>query len=66
MTKSPQRSRKLVARGIKPGLAVVLVGEDPASEVYVRNKGRACDEAGMHSVTIKKPATITQDELIAG
>ncbi len=56
---------KLVARGIKPGLAVVLVGEDPASEVYVRNKGRACDEAGMHSVTIKKPATISQEELIA-
>ena len=56
---------KLVARGIKPGLAVVLVGEDPASEVYVRNKGRASDEVGMHSITIKKPATISQDELIA-
>jgi methylenetetrahydrofolate dehydrogenase (NADP+)/methenyltetrahydrofolate cyclohydrolase len=56
---------KLVARGITPGLAVVLVGEDPASEVYVRNKGRACDEAGMHSVTIKLPATTTQGELLA-
>jgi methylenetetrahydrofolate dehydrogenase (NADP+)/methenyltetrahydrofolate cyclohydrolase len=56
---------KLVARGIKPGLAVVLVGEDPASEVYVRNKGRACDEAGMHGVTINMPATTTQDELLA-
>jgi len=56
---------KLVARGITPGLAVVLVGEDPASEVYVRNKGRACDEAGMHSVTIKLPATTTQAELLA-
>jgi len=56
---------KLAARGIRPGLAVVLVGEDPASEVYVRNKGRACDEAGMHSLTIKKPATISQEELIA-
>ena len=56
---------KLVARGIKPGLAVVLVGDDPASEVYVRNKGRACDEAGMHSVTINMPATITQQELLA-
>ena len=56
---------KLAARGIRPGLAVVLVGEDPASEVYVRNKGRACDEAGMHSLTIKKPATISQQELIA-
>ena len=51
---------KLVARGITPGLAVVLVGDDPASEVYVRNKGRACDEAGMHSVTINMPATTTQ------
>jgi len=56
---------KLVARGIKPGLAVVLVGEDPASEVYVRNKGRACDEAGMHSVTINMPAATTQQELLA-
>jgi methylenetetrahydrofolate dehydrogenase (NADP+)/methenyltetrahydrofolate cyclohydrolase len=56
---------KLVARGIKPGLAVVLVGEDPASEVYVRNKGRACDEAGMHSVTINMPASSTQEELLA-
>jgi methylenetetrahydrofolate dehydrogenase (NADP+) / methenyltetrahydrofolate cyclohydrolase len=56
---------KLVARGITPGLAVVLVGDDPASEVYVRNKGRACDEAGMHSVTINLPATTTQQELLA-
>jgi methylenetetrahydrofolate dehydrogenase (NADP+)/methenyltetrahydrofolate cyclohydrolase len=56
---------KLVARGIKPGLAVVLVGEDPASEVYVRNKGRACDAAGMHGVTINMPATTTQEELLA-
>ena len=56
---------KLVARGITPGLAVVLVGEDPASEVYVRNKGRACDEAGMHSVTISMPAATTQAELLA-
>ena len=56
---------KLVARGITPGLAVVLVGDDPASEVYVRNKGRACDEAGMHSVTINMPATTTQQELLA-
>jgi methylenetetrahydrofolate dehydrogenase (NADP+) / methenyltetrahydrofolate cyclohydrolase len=56
---------KLVARGVKPGLAVVLVGEDPASEVYVRNKGRFSEEAGMHSVTIKMPPTATQDELIA-
>jgi methylenetetrahydrofolate dehydrogenase (NADP+)/methenyltetrahydrofolate cyclohydrolase len=56
---------KLAARGIQPGLAVVLVGEDPASEVYVRNKGRFSDEAGMHSLTIKLPATTTQAELLA-
>jgi methylenetetrahydrofolate dehydrogenase (NADP+)/methenyltetrahydrofolate cyclohydrolase len=56
---------KLVARGIKPGLAVVLVGDDPASEVYVRNKGRGSDEVGMHSVTVNMPATTTQDELLA-
>jgi methylenetetrahydrofolate dehydrogenase (NADP+)/methenyltetrahydrofolate cyclohydrolase len=56
---------RLMARGIRPGLAVVLVGEDPASEVYVRNKGRGCDEAGMHSVTIKLPAATTQVELLA-
>lgn len=53
------------ARGVVPGLAVVLVGEDPASAVYVRNKGRACEEAGMHSVTIRMPVTTTQAELLA-
>jgi methylenetetrahydrofolate dehydrogenase (NADP+) / methenyltetrahydrofolate cyclohydrolase len=56
---------RLVARGVRPGLAVVLVGDDPASEVYVRNKGRGCDDAGMHSVTIKMPATTTQEQLLA-
>jgi methylenetetrahydrofolate dehydrogenase (NADP+) / methenyltetrahydrofolate cyclohydrolase len=54
-----------LARGVVPGLAVVLVGEDPASTVYVRNKGRACEEAGMHSVTIRLPATSSQAELLA-
>jgi methylenetetrahydrofolate dehydrogenase (NADP+)/methenyltetrahydrofolate cyclohydrolase len=56
---------ELTERGARPGLAVVLVGEDPASTVYVRMKGKACEEAGMHSVTIRLPATTTQDELIA-
>jgi methylenetetrahydrofolate dehydrogenase (NADP+)/methenyltetrahydrofolate cyclohydrolase len=55
----------LVSRGVRPGLAVVLVGDDPASAVYVRSKGKACEEAGMHSVTIRLPATTTQDELLA-
>ena len=54
----------LMARGVRPGLAVVLVGDDPASAVYVRSKGKACEEAGMHSVTIRLPATTTQDELL--
>jgi len=55
----------LTARGIRPGLAVVLVGDDPASAVYVRSKGRATEEAGMHSVTIRLPAATTEGELLA-
>lgn len=56
---------RLTMAGVRPGLAVVLVGDDPASAVYVRSKGKACEEAGMHSVTIRMPATTTQDELLA-
>ncbi len=56
---------KLNARGIRPGLAVVLVGEDPASQVYVRGKGKACEEAGMYSVTITLPKETTEAELLA-
>jgi methylenetetrahydrofolate dehydrogenase (NADP+)/methenyltetrahydrofolate cyclohydrolase len=59
------RAARLTERGVRPGLAVVLVGEDPASTVYVRSKGRACDEAGMHSSTVKLPATTSQSELLA-
>lgn len=47
-----------------PGLAVVLVGDDPASAVYVRNKGRACEEVGIYSETINLPSTTTQSELL--
>lgn len=57
--------RALAARGIVPGLAVVLVGEDPASQVYVRSKGRACAEAGMHSETIRLPADTPESEVLA-
>jgi methylenetetrahydrofolate dehydrogenase (NADP+)/methenyltetrahydrofolate cyclohydrolase len=53
------------ARGITPGLAVILVGDDPASKVYVRNKNNACQEVGIHSYEILKPASITQAELLA-
>jgi len=57
--------RRLTAQGIVPGLAVVLVGEDPASEVYVRNKTKATAEAGMRSYDHRLPATASQDEVIA-
>ena len=50
--------------GVKPGLAVVLVGEDPASQVYVRNKGKQTIEAGMESFEFKLPDTATQEELL--
>ena len=59
-----EKVRDLTARGVRPGLAVVLVGEDPASIVYVRSKGKACHEAGMHSVTITLQATTSQEELL--
>jgi methylenetetrahydrofolate dehydrogenase (NADP+) / methenyltetrahydrofolate cyclohydrolase len=53
----------LEARGITPGLSVVLVGDDPASAVYVGSKERTCIELGMRGETIRRPATITQAEL---
>jgi len=52
------------AHGMQPGLAVVLVGEDPASQIYVRSKGEHSLAAGMHSVTHRLPADTAQDELI--
>ncbi|MEQ1595758.1 MAG: bifunctional methylenetetrahydrofolate dehydrogenase/methenyltetrahydrofolate cyclohydrolase FolD [Casimicrobium sp.] len=55
----------LKARGITPGLAVVLVGEDAASQVYVRNKVAGCAKVGMHSVMHKMPASTTEVELLA-
>ncbi|HEX4183282.1 MAG TPA: bifunctional methylenetetrahydrofolate dehydrogenase/methenyltetrahydrofolate cyclohydrolase FolD [Caulobacteraceae bacterium] len=51
--------------GVQPGLAVVLVGNDPASEIYVKSKGEQTLEAGMHSLTIRLSAETTQDELLA-
>lgn len=50
--------------GVRPGLAVVLAGSDPASQVYVRNKGKAAEEAGFHSEQIDLPGTVTQEELL--
>ena len=55
----------LKARGITPGLAVVLVGDDPASQVYVRNKAAACAKAGMHSVVHRLPAETVEADLLA-
>jgi len=54
----------LAGRGIRPGLAVVLAGDDPASKVYVRNKTRACEEVGLRSRQIDYPASVTQEELM--
>jgi methylenetetrahydrofolate dehydrogenase (NADP+) / methenyltetrahydrofolate cyclohydrolase len=60
-----ERVKKLVERGIRPGLAVVLVGDDPASAVYVSAKGKATEEAGMHSLTIRLDADTSEEELLA-
>jgi methylenetetrahydrofolate dehydrogenase (NADP+)/methenyltetrahydrofolate cyclohydrolase len=60
-----ERVAELAARGITPGLSVVLVGDDPASTVYVGAKERTCRELGMRGETIRRPATITQDELLS-
>ena len=59
-----ERIASLRSKGITPGLAVVLVGEDPASQVYVRMKGKKCEELGMHSVTIVLPADTSETELL--
>lgn len=60
-----QRAAELTRQGTRPGLAVILVGEDPASHVYVRNKVKACHDAGFHSVLEKYEATMTEAELLA-
>jgi methylenetetrahydrofolate dehydrogenase (NADP+)/methenyltetrahydrofolate cyclohydrolase len=51
-------------KGVTPGLVVIIVGEDPASQVYVRKKGEACVELGIHSDTIRLPAASSEDELL--
>ena len=59
-----RRTAVLRKGGLTPGLAVVLVGEDPASQVYVRNKVKACVDAGLHSVLERYPANLTEAELL--
>lgn len=57
--------RRFVAKyGIKPGLAFILVGEDPASQIYVQMKGKACDEVGFYSVTERLPADVRESDVI--
>lgn len=60
-----ERAAALTAKGLKPGLAVVLVGDNPASQVYVRNKVKACEDVGFHSVLEKYDASMTEAELLA-
>ncbi|MBQ5724687.1 MAG: bifunctional 5,10-methylene-tetrahydrofolate dehydrogenase/5,10-methylene-tetrahydrofolate cyclohydrolase, partial [Clostridia bacterium] len=59
-----ENTQALIAKtGVTPGLAVIIVGEDPASQVYVRNKRRACEEVGFYSEAYELPAETTQAEL---
>ncbi len=60
-----RRVNAMKEKGITPGLAVILVGNDPASEIYVRNKGKGCEETGMLSRTIRMDTGTTQEELEA-
>ncbi len=55
---------KMKAKGVEPGLAVIIVGEDPASQVYVRKKGEACNDMGICSETLRLPASTTETELL--
>lgn len=59
-----QETRGLIAKGVTPGLAVVIVGDDPASRTYVNNKKKACAETGIHSEEYALPATTSQEELM--
>ncbi|HEY8101740.1 MAG TPA: bifunctional methylenetetrahydrofolate dehydrogenase/methenyltetrahydrofolate cyclohydrolase FolD [Burkholderiaceae bacterium] len=59
-----QRATALTKKGNQPGLAVILVGEDPASQVYVRNKVKACGEAGFHSILEKYESTLSEADLL--
>ncbi len=59
------RTAALKAKGITPGLAVILVGENPASQVYVRNKVKACQDSGLHSLLEKYPEDLTEKALLA-
>src|SRR5688500_18405326 len=59
-----EKVARLAQRGIRPGLAVVLAGNDPASKVYVRNKVRACEETGVRSSLFEYPQSVSQAQLL--
>ncbi len=59
-----QEAQKLTAAGRRPGLAVILAGHDPASEIYVRNKVKACEQLGIHSEKLTPPDSVTTEELL--
>jgi len=59
------RVEALAGRGVRPGLAVILIGDDPASQIYVRNKVKACADVGIHSEMLRLPGSTTEPELLA-
>jgi len=65
LTHVAEKTRALAAQGLTPGLAVVLVGEDPASQVYVKSKGKAAHACGFHSIQHDLPATTSEPDLLA-
>ena len=60
-----ERVRDMTALGVRPGLAVILVGDDPPSQIYVRSKAKACVEAGMHSEVLAMPAATSEPDLLS-
>ena len=65
LSETENEVRELAGRGVRPGLAAVLTGENPASRIYVRNKIKACERVGIFSETIRPPASSTTEELTA-
>src|SRR2546421_3478407 len=59
-----EKVSRLAARGVRPGLAVILAGDNPASRVYVRNKIRACEEVGVRSLSFDYPSSVEEKELL--
>lgn len=64
ITRQKQLKQKVAAADFKPGLAMILVGENPASQIYVKNKAAACQEVGFHSQTIGLPTQVTTQKLV--